>query len=126
MGEVYRARDYKLKREVALKVLPDVFARHPERMTRFQPEADVLAALNHPEVQCEDLREESRTGLARGALSADIGSVIWRLASARAPERQIKSARVSDAGMLKAAPRRIACGVTVCFASRRKTNFQVG
>jgi hypothetical protein len=60
------------------------------------------------------------------ALSADIGSVIWRLASARAPERQIKSARVSYAGMLKAAPRRIACGVTVCFASRRKTNFQVG
>jgi serine/threonine protein kinase len=76
MGEVYRARDTRVKREVALKVLPDVFARDPERMARFQREAEVLAALNHPEVQCEDLREESRTGLARGALSADIGSVL--------------------------------------------------
>jgi hypothetical protein len=61
---------------VALKVLPDVFASDPERMTHFQREAEVLAALNHPDVQCEDLREESRTGLARGALCADIGSFI--------------------------------------------------
>jgi serine/threonine protein kinase len=61
MGEVYRARDSKLKRDVALKVLPDVFARDPDRMARFQREAELLAALNHPEVQCEDLREESRT-----------------------------------------------------------------
>jgi serine/threonine protein kinase len=48
MGEVYRARHSKLKREVALKVLPDIFARDPDRMLRFQREADVLAALNHP------------------------------------------------------------------------------
>jgi serine/threonine protein kinase len=57
MGEVYRARDSKLKREVALKVLPIVFARDPERMLRFQREAELLAALNHTEVRCEDLRE---------------------------------------------------------------------
>jgi Tol biopolymer transport system component/predicted Ser/Thr protein kinase len=50
MGEVYRARDTKLKREVALKVLPDSFARDPERMARFQREAEVLAALNHPNI----------------------------------------------------------------------------
>jgi serine/threonine protein kinase/dipeptidyl aminopeptidase/acylaminoacyl peptidase len=50
MGEVYRARDSKLKRDVALKVLPDVFARDPERMLRFQREAEVLAALNHPHI----------------------------------------------------------------------------
>ncbi|SPE38254.1 Serine/threonine protein kinase [Candidatus Sulfopaludibacter sp. SbA6] len=50
MGEVYRARDSKLKREVALKVLPDVFASDPERMARFQREAEVLAALNHPNI----------------------------------------------------------------------------
>jgi Tol biopolymer transport system component/predicted Ser/Thr protein kinase len=50
MGEVYRARDTKLKREVALKVLPDSFARDPERMTRFQREAEVLASLNHPNI----------------------------------------------------------------------------
>src|SRR5271154_161813 len=50
MGEVYRARDTKLKREVALKVLPDSFAGDPERMARFQREAQVLAALNHPNI----------------------------------------------------------------------------
>src|SRR5271170_6954630 len=50
MGEVYRARDTKLKREVALKVLPDFFASDPERMARFQREAEVLAALNHPNI----------------------------------------------------------------------------
>src|SRR6516162_2671913 len=50
MGEVYRARDTKLKREVALKVLPDAYARDPERMARFQREAEVLASLNHPNI----------------------------------------------------------------------------
>src|SRR6202162_3843040 len=50
MGEVYRARDTKLKRNVALKVLPDAFARDPDRMARFQREAEVLASLNHPNI----------------------------------------------------------------------------
>jgi serine/threonine protein kinase len=50
MGEVYRARDTKLKRDVALKVLPLAFARDPDRMARFQREAEVLAALNHPNI----------------------------------------------------------------------------
>jgi len=50
MGEVYRARDTKLKRDVAIKVLPEAFARDPERMARFQREAEVLASLNHPNI----------------------------------------------------------------------------
>ena len=50
MGEVYRARDAKLGRDVALKVLPDGFARDAERMARFQREAKVLASLNHPNI----------------------------------------------------------------------------
>src|ERR1700676_1171559 len=50
MGEVYRARDTKLKRDVALKVLPDSFAGDPERMARFQREAEVLASLNPPNI----------------------------------------------------------------------------
>jgi eukaryotic-like serine/threonine-protein kinase len=50
MGEVYRARDSKLNREVALKVLPEVFAKDVERMARFHREAQVLASLNHPHI----------------------------------------------------------------------------
>src|SRR5580765_3768898 len=50
MGEVYRARDTKLKREVALKVLPDAFAQDPDRLARFQREAELLATLNHPNI----------------------------------------------------------------------------
>ncbi len=50
MGEVYRARDPKLRREVALKVLPDQVALDPERLARFEREAHVLASLNHPNI----------------------------------------------------------------------------
>jgi serine/threonine protein kinase len=50
MGEVYRARDPKLNRDVALKVLPDAFTHDPERVARFRREAQVLAALNHPHI----------------------------------------------------------------------------
>ena len=83
MGEVYRARDSKLHRDVAIKVLPEVFALDPERLARFEREAQVLAALNHPNiahiygvehralvmelVDGEDLAER----IARGALPID-------------------------------------------------------
>src|SRR5512138_1657511 len=50
MGEVYRARDGKLGRDVAIKVLPAAFASDAERLARFQREAQVLASLNHPQI----------------------------------------------------------------------------
>jgi eukaryotic-like serine/threonine-protein kinase len=50
MGEVYRARDTKLGRDVALKILPDAFTHDPERLARFRREAQVLASLNHPHI----------------------------------------------------------------------------
>src|SRR5688572_12175015 len=50
MGEVFRARDSKLNRDVALKLLPTAFASDPDRLARFRREARALAALNHPHV----------------------------------------------------------------------------
>jgi serine/threonine protein kinase len=50
MGDVYRARDARLKRDVAIKILPEAFASDPDRLARFRREAQVLASLNHPHI----------------------------------------------------------------------------
>ncbi len=50
MGEVYRARDTRLNRDVAIKVLPDEFSRDKDRLARFEREAKLLAQLNHPNI----------------------------------------------------------------------------
>lgn len=50
MGEVYRAIDIRLKRAVAIKILPDAFSKDPDRLARFQREAELLATLNHPNI----------------------------------------------------------------------------
>lgn len=50
MGEVFRARDTKLNRDVAVKVLPDAFVRDADRLARFEREAQLLASLNHPNI----------------------------------------------------------------------------
>jgi len=59
MGEVYRARDTKLHRDVALKVLPDALRNHPDRLARFEREARLLASLNHPNIAAIHQIEES-------------------------------------------------------------------
>jgi eukaryotic-like serine/threonine-protein kinase len=64
MGEVYRAKDLKLGRDVAIKILPEAFAADPERLARFQREAQVLASLNHPHIAHIHGLEES--GRVRG------------------------------------------------------------
>ena len=62
MGEVYRARDLRLKREVAIKILPEEFSRDPERVSRFQREGETLATLNHPNIAAiYDLQEVNAT-----------------------------------------------------------------
>src|SRR6266853_2187396 len=59
MGEVYRARDTKLKRQVAIKILPPSLAADHDRLARFQREAEVLASLNHPNIAAIHGLEES-------------------------------------------------------------------
>jgi Tol biopolymer transport system component len=87
MGEVYRARDTKLDRDVALKLLPDLFAKDTERLSRFEREAKLLASLNHPNIaaihgleQSDSKRflvlelvhgEDLSKRIARGAISLD-------------------------------------------------------
>ncbi|MET1046851.1 MAG: protein kinase, partial [Hyphomicrobium sp.] len=68
MGEVYRARDTKLKRDVALKVLPPTFLGDADRRSRFQREAELLATLNHPNIAAvyglEDVEPSAESGRA--------------------------------------------------------------
>jgi len=62
MGEVFRARDAKLKRDIAIKILPDEFSQDDDRVSRFHREAEVLAALNHPNIAAiYDLQEANDT-----------------------------------------------------------------
>jgi eukaryotic-like serine/threonine-protein kinase len=62
MGEVYRARDSRLRRDVAIKVLPELSALDPDRLARFEREAQVLATLNHPQIAAIYGFEDSGTG----------------------------------------------------------------
>ena len=98
MGEVYRARDTTLKRDVAIKVLPDFWSRDPDRLHRFELEAQAAAALNHPNIVSifhvgqydgspyivtellhgETLRERLRKGALRLHEALDHGAEIAR------------------------------------------------
>ena len=73
MGEVYRARDARLQREVALKILPDSFAADKDRLARFEREAQTLASLNHPRIAgLYGLEESTATGTAVRALVMEL------------------------------------------------------
>lgn len=81
MGEVYRARDTDLGRQVAIKVLPDTFAHDPDRLARFEREARTLATLNHPHIaQIYGLEKAGGVGALVMAL-ARIDTPVHRLSS---------------------------------------------
>ena len=75
MGEVFRARDTKLNREVAIKVLPAAFADDPERLARFTREAQTLASLNHPNIAAIYGIEEIASADSSAGLLAMTGGV---------------------------------------------------
>ena len=83
MGEVYRATDSKLEREVAIKVLPAAFTADPERLARFEREAQLLAQLHHPNIASIFGLEESRRR-ARAGDGARRGADARRAAGERA------------------------------------------
>jgi serine/threonine-protein kinase len=89
MGEVYRARDTKLDREVALKVLPELFTSDPERLARFEREAKVLASLNHPNIAQVYGFEAHSTSAGHGsaiAMEFVDGLTLDEIVRAHAPE----------------------------------------
>ena len=90
MDEVYRARDTRLKRDVAIKVLPDAFARDTERIARFQREAEVLATLNHSNIAAVYGFEEGSTAL----IFYRIGNKMMAVDVATAPAVSLSTPRL--------------------------------
>jgi serine/threonine protein kinase len=86
MGEVFRARDTKLNRAVAIKILPDAFASDTDRVARFTREAQTLAALNHPHIaQIHGLEESS--GARALVMELDLRDVWYDCAAASVVRR---------------------------------------
>src|SRR5262245_17729234 len=103
MGEVYRARDPKLKRDVAIKILPEEFSRDPARVSRFQREAEVLASLNHPNIGVIYGVEESRGRSALVLELVDGETLAGRIAKGPIPMEETLRISVQIAEALEAA-----------------------
>ena len=103
MGEVYRARDTKLNRDVALKILPELFASDPDRLARFQREAQLLASLNHPHIGAIHGFEET-SGVKALVLELVEGSTLAdRIAQSPVPPDEALAIAAQIASALEAA-----------------------
>ena len=98
MGEVYRARDTTLNRDVAIKVLPDLFASDPERLARFTREAQTLASLNHPNIAHIHGLEESDGVRALVMELVEGDDLSQRIATRGDPVRRSAADRETDRG----------------------------
>jgi serine/threonine-protein kinase len=145
MGEVYRARDTRLGRDVAIKVLPSQFALDPERVARFTREAQVLATLNHPNIAAiygskNQARSCSNTSvgqrlpirIARGPLPLDEVLPVARAISPTRSKRRTNSDHPSrsEAGQHQAAPdgtvKVLDFGLAKLVPVRLKSNIRIG
>ncbi len=96
MGKVYRARDTRLNRDVALKILPDAFAADPDRLARFTREAQTLAALNHPHIAHIHGLEESGDVRALVMELVEGEDLSQRIARGRMPLDEALADRAAD------------------------------
>ena len=97
MGEVYRARDTKLGRDVAIKILSEAFVADPERAARFEREAQLLAALNHPHIGAIYGLEETR---ATGSEQASATTfLVLELVDGESLARRLEGAKGSGLGI---------------------------
>ena len=103
MGQVYQATDTKLNRQVALKILPEAFAEDPDRLARFQREAQVLASLNHPNIAAIHGLEES-DGTRALVLELWRGQP-WLTVSPKAPSHSMKPCRSRSRSLRRWKPR---------------------
>jgi eukaryotic-like serine/threonine-protein kinase len=104
MGEVYRARDTKLNRDVAVKVLPDTFVADPERGARFAREAQLLAALNHPHIaQVFGLEERN------GPDGRDVSYIVLEFVDGESLAQKLDAAKGAGLGVHESL--RIACQI---------------
>ncbi len=106
MGEVYRARDTKLNRDVAIKILPEAFARDSDRLARFKREAQVLASLNHPNIASIYGLEESNGFMALAMELVEGPTLADRLAAGPIPIDEALAIARQIAAALEAAHER--------------------
>src|SRR5438552_9155162 len=106
MGEVYRARDEKLNRDVAIKILPEAFAQDSDRLARFKREAQVLASLNHPNIAHIYGLEESNGFMALAMELVEGPTLADRLASGPIPIDETLTIARQIAAALEAAHER--------------------
>jgi len=126
MGEVYRARDLKVKRDVAIKVLPDSFSNDSEHLARFRREAEVLGSLNHPNIGAIYHLDEA-AGLPVLVLELVEGETLTqRIARGRVPVRESVLIARNIADALEAARELCKTGRFLKISTfRRQTQRQV-